>query len=222
MDIRERMQSLLEAVPPPDAGDPDAAIFRARRRHLVRRAVAGGGGVVVVLVAVLVAGLVDAGPGGPVVGQGTKHASEDLLWRTFTSVAVTEEGRQRELVGDTPIRITFDPDRASRRHHQAGVERVDADAALTWRAGCNRFESLVDVHADRLVLRPSPTLEDEENADVFGTHMGCSPEAHEQDDWLLDFFVAEPRWQLVNDDRLSLRVDDTAIVFEERPWEPPE
>lgn len=219
MDMHERMQTLLDAVPPPDAGDPEAAIFRARRRHLVRRAAAGGGSVVAaILVAVLGAGLLDAGPAAPVVGQEPEHAPEDLLWRRFTSVEVTQEGRERELVGDTPITINFNPDRVvSRRDEHGELERVDADATLTWRAGCNHFDSLVDVHEDRLALRPLPALGDGEGPGVSGTARGCSPEAHEQDDWLLDFFVAGPRWQMANDERLILRTDDTTIVFEERP-----
>jgi hypothetical protein len=55
----------------------------------------------------------------------------------------------------------------------------------------------------------------------FGTYMAGSPEAHEQDDWLLDFFVSDPRWQLVSGDRLTLRKDGILIVFEERSWDPP-
>lgn len=107
--------------------------------------------------------------------------------RTFVSVEVEESGSPRPLVEGTQVRLQF-----------------GGDGNLTARAGCNTILGTWSLTGD--------TLE-------FGgggmTEMGCPPELHEQDQWLLDLLGAEPTVQL-RDDELVLTAGTTVLTLLDR------
>lgn len=118
------------------------------------------------------------------------HQRPDDLWdRTFVSVEVMEDGGPRPLVPDTRIEMTFE-----KREHQ-GI--------LRWQAGCNIIGSKVEITTRRLLV----------SEEFEGTEVGCRGELHEQDEWVANFFVSDPQWEL-NEDRLTLRSDETIVEFE--------
>jgi heat shock protein HslJ len=103
-------------------------------------------------------------------------AAEELVGRSFVSVAVTEDGAERQLADGTEIELNF-PDDAP---------------AIGWSAGCNQFGAGLEVEGDVLVV-----------AEPEGTLMGCDDERHTQDEWLTDFLTSEPTWSL-DDETLML------------------
>lgn len=117
-----------------------------------------------------------------------ERSAEELLDRAFLSVSVTEGDGPRQLATDDPIRLAFE-------------ERDDRDV-VRWRAGCNTYGGTVNVTAERLLL-----------GEISGTQVGCRDELHEQDEWLVGFFAADPRWRL-GDDMLTLTSGEAVIELE--------
>jgi heat shock protein HslJ len=111
----------------------------------------------------------------------------ELAGRTFLSVAVEENGAPRPLVEGTQVSLDFGP-----------------DGNLGARAGCNTI-----IGTWRLV---DGTL-------VFGgggmTEMGCDPELHAQDDWLVEFLGAEPAARLAGQE-LVLTAGSTVMTLMDR------
>lgn len=104
----------------------------------------------------------------------------------FLSTEVTEAGKQRPLVGDTRIRLTF------------------AEGEVTVNAGCNTLFGDARLDDGRLVV-----------ADLAGTEMGCATPLMRQDEWLGEFFTSGPSWQR-DGDSLTLTSGDTTITLVER------
>jgi heat shock protein HslJ len=111
----------------------------------------------------------------------------ELTGRTFLSESIIDGGRDREMVADTRISLDF-----------------TTDGQLSANAGCNHLFGEVTITSERLVVGP-----------MGGTEMGCDPQRHAQDEWLMDFLQSSPTW-LVDGDRLTLTAGDTEIVLLDR------
>lgn len=120
-------------------------------------------------------------------GEDASTNSEGLAGRTFLSESVTENGAARELVGGTRISLDF-----------------TTDGQVAANAGCNHLFGDITIGDDRLEVGP-----------MGGTEMGCEPELHSQDEWLMAFLQSSPAWTL-DGDRLTLSAADTEIVLLDR------
>lgn len=130
--------------------------------------------------------------GEPPAARSTAEEPDDpggvLVGRGFRSVSVREGDRPRELVEGTRIEVSFE-------------RRGDHDV-VRWRAGCNTSGAEVRIEADRLRIRPGG-----------GTDVGCEERRHRQDEWVSEFFQADPFWELEGD-RLTLTSQDVVMEFE--------
>jgi heat shock protein HslJ len=108
--------------------------------------------------------------------------------RTFASSSVTEGDDPRELIEGKPITLRF--------------ERSPGCDWITWEASCNGFGARVEIKAKRLLV-----------GEIGQTLIGCPRESVEQDEWLSEFFAANPQWFL-GDGRLTIQSGTTAIEFE--------
>jgi heat shock protein HslJ len=111
----------------------------------------------------------------------------ELTGRTFLSESITEGGQDRELVEGTRISLDF-----------------TTDGQVSANAGCNHLFGDVTVTSERL-----------EVGLMGGTEMGCDPQRHAQDEWLMDFLESSPTW-LLDAERLTLTAGDTEIVLLDR------
>ncbi|HEX6337024.1 MAG TPA: META domain-containing protein [Jiangellaceae bacterium] len=111
----------------------------------------------------------------------------ELTGRTFLSESITEGGQDRELVEGTRISLDF-----------------TTDAQVSANAGCNHLFGDVTISSERLEVGP-----------MGGTEMGCDPQRHAQDEWLMDFLQSSPTW-LLDGDRLTLSAGETEIVLLDR------
>lgn len=146
----------------------------------------GTGRLTTATVSVLVA-LVVAACGGVRAG-----VDDPQRWwgRTFTSTAVEGDAPPGGgLQPGTEIDLTFDEQEGRRE--------------LRWNAGCNTWGAPVTIEADRLVAGP-----------FSQSANGCRDELDRQDQWLHDFFAAEPRWA-VQDGQLVLSADGLVMEFAE-------
>lgn len=118
---------------------------------------------------------------------GAGSASAGLPWgRTFLSTSVTEDGRPRDLVAGTRIRLTF------------------RDEQLQAQAGCNHLTGPVTDEDGHLVV-----------TDLALTEMGCDQARHDQDAWLAGLLSERPEWTLVGDE-LVLRTGTTELRLVDR------
>ena len=104
----------------------------------------------------------------------------------YLSEEVTERGAVRPLVDGTRIALRFD----------GGV--------LGAHAGCNSLSG--DYRLEGGVLRVGQ---------MGGTEMGCDPERHDQDRWLMELLTAGPRLEPA-DDGFVLTSGDTVVRFVDR------
>lgn len=110
-----------------------------------------------------------------------------LKGRSFLSTAVTEDGKAKQLVPKTRVRLQFADD-----------GRLLADA------GCNSMQGPVSTGDGKLALTELST-----------TQMGCDGPRHTQDEWLAGFLQAKPSWQLESD-RLTLTAGTRSLVFQDQ------
>lgn len=110
----------------------------------------------------------------------------DLDGREFLSQSVTEDGQDRPLVDGTQIRLSF----------ENGEVRANA--------GCNHLFAEGELDGDHLVVQG-----------MGGTEMGCDPELHDQDEWLIDLLSSEPTVSL-DGDTLTITGDATVIELLDR------
>jgi heat shock protein HslJ len=111
----------------------------------------------------------------------------ELTGRTFLSESITEGGQDRDLVEGTRISLDF-----------------TTDGQVSANAGCNHLFGDVTITSERLEVGP-----------MGGTEMGCDPQRHAQDEWLMDLLQSSPAW-LLDGDRLTLTAADTEIVLLDR------
>ena len=104
----------------------------------------------------------------------------------YLSMEVTEDGRPRELVPGTRIRLSFDGDRLG--------------ASL----GCNQLGGRYRLDGDVLVVD-----------ELSSTEMGCDPPRHDQDRWFADLLTSRPALAVAGDD-LTVTSGTTIITFRDR------
>jgi heat shock protein HslJ len=178
----------------PTRGDLEPVVSRARRRERARRA-----GTAILALGIFAAAAVlvvprllprsdegrPAGQPGPLPGPTPTGSAEDLWGRTFISTSATRGGAHRPLVPETDIEVTF------RR------------STISFVAGCNGYGGELEITDDRLIV-----------GEIMGTEVGCAPELHEQDEWLIEFFAGDPRWRL-DEALLTLTSGETVLEFRE-------
>lgn len=120
------------------------------------------------------------------VRSGSSGAGDgaELRGRSFTSVAVTEQGRPRALVGGTTVVLKFTD-----------------DGRLLAGAGCNTMSAPVTLTGAKLAVD-----------DLATTELGCDPARHQQDEWLAGLLQGTPSWRL-DGANLVLTSPDTEIVL---------
>lgn len=114
---------------------------------------------------------------------GGKALADQLRGREFWSVDVVDNGAPRALVEGTRITLRFEDDRI-------GVS-----------AGCNSIGGTASFDGDRLVA-----------TELFMTEMGCDPERHAQDQFVIEVLSAGPAVTVEGDD-LSLETDAVTMRF---------
>ena len=124
------------------------------------------------------------------------------MGKTYLSTAVTEDGKPKQLVSKTRIRLEFAevPNR-----NEDGPRVYDVLRAY---AGCNRLSAAVA--AGELLADGRLCIDG-----VGGTAIGCKPPLRAQDEWLTKFLVSKPSWHL-NGDELTLTSAGTAISLLDR------
>jgi heat shock protein HslJ len=115
-------------------------------------------------------------------------AGASLKGKVYLSTAVTEDGKPKELVPNSRVRLSFTDD-----------GRLIADA------GCNSMQSPVDTGDGKLSL----------DDNLATTAMGCDQPRHAQDDWLSKILLSEPAWKL-EADRLTVTSGGTTIALTDR------
>jgi heat shock protein HslJ len=122
-------------------------------------------------------------------GCGTElGAGASLKGKVYLSTAVTEDGKPKQLVPNSRVRLTFSDD-----------GRLIADA------GCNSMQSPVDTGGGKLSMDDQMAV----------TAMGCDSPRHAQDGWLMKILRSEPTWKLEGD-RLTLTSGGTTISLTDR------
>lgn len=112
------------------------------------------------------------------------EAPSELEGRSFESVSVTEDGAPRALVGESRLRLSFEPNNELHAH-----------------GGCNSIDGPYSLDDGILVLE-----------EVRMTLIGCVPSTlHEQDDWYLRFLGSKPALELDGD---SLVLESSSIRVE--------
>ncbi|MGW1341971.1 META domain-containing protein [Kribbella sp. NPDC002412] len=117
-----------------------------------------------------------------------------LQGRTYLSTAVTEDGKPKQLVPNSRIRLTFSD-----------------DGRLIAEAGCNSMQSAVDTGDGKLSL----------DKQLATTAMGCDEPRHRQDGWLSKILTSDPAWKLEGD-RLILTSGGTTISLTDRETAEPD
>ncbi|MEI8408211.1 MULTISPECIES: META domain-containing protein [unclassified Kribbella] len=124
------------------------------------------------------------------------------MGKTYLSTGVTEDGRPKELVAKTRVRLEF---AVVPNENDEGPRVYDV---LRVFAGCNRLGAAVatgELLADGKLW-----------IDGFGgTARGCDPPLQAQDEWLTGFLISRPSWQ-VNGDELTLTSAGTTITLLDR------
>ncbi len=115
---------------------------------------------------------------GRLAGGADDGATADRLdGRSFLSTAVTEGGVERPLVPGTRIELSF------------------SDGRLSARVGCNLMGAGYRIEGGTLRLVGG----------VSTTEMGCDPERHEQDEWLMGLLGDLPRVTLEGSELVLVR-----------------
>jgi heat shock protein HslJ len=142
------------------------------------------------LMGVLMAGLCLAACGNEVrAGGGDTQAGGggSPVGTSYLSIKLTEDGKVKELVPDTRIRLDFRD-----------------DGALAFHTGCNQLGGMISLDGGIITM------------DTYGgTEMGCSPARLAQDVWLGQLLKERPTWKLEGD-VLTLTRGSTTLVLQDR------
>lgn len=123
-----------------------------------------------------------------VAGCGARTEARDapapnpLQGRKFVAMAVTDDGKPRELVPKSELSLEFTD-----------------DGRLIARAGCNMMQGNVDTSGGTLTVDA-----------LSMTEMGCEPALLDQDKFVADVLAANPKWEL-NDGRFTVRAGTTVF-----------
>jgi heat shock protein HslJ len=121
-------------------------------------------------------------------GDESSAGGGSLKGRSYLSTVVTADGKPKELVANTRIRMQFTDD-----------GRLIADA------GCNSMQSPVDTGDGRLTVDRAMAV----------TEMGCDGPRHTQDGWLVNLLQTKPAWKL-DGATLSVTSGGTTISLTDR------
>jgi heat shock protein HslJ len=142
------------------------------------------------LMGVLMAGLCLAACGNEVrAGGGDAQAGGggSPVGTSYLSIKLTEDGKVKELVPDTRIRLDFRD-----------------DGALAFHTGCNQLGGMISLDGGIITM------------DVYGgTEIGCSPARLAQDVWIGQLLKERPTWKLEGD-VLTLTRGSTTLVLQDR------
>ena len=116
----------------------------------------------------------------------TSTATAKLDGREFVSVLVTENGKSKQLVSGTKVRLGF------------------SDGSISAYAGCNHLSGDYQIKDGSLVVGSMAT-----------TEIGCPDDLGAQDQWLGDLLAKSPDVTL-NANDLSLAAGETHIDFQDR------
>lgn len=106
---------------------------------------------------------------------------------SYLSIKLTEDGKVKQLVPGTRIRLDF---------------RVGG--ALGFHAGCNQLGGTISLGGGVVTM------------DSYGgTEMGCDPASQAQDEWLGELLRERPTWKLEGD-TLTLTRGSTTLVLQDR------
>ncbi len=112
--------------------------------------------------------------------------SADVDGRTFLSTDVIQDGDELPLVDGTQIRLAF------------------ADDQLSANAGCNTIGGTYSTDGETLAFTGGGM-----------TEMGCDPDLHAQDDWLIEFLGSNPEMAL-DGDELTLTSGGVTMTLVDR------
>ena len=111
---------------------------------------------------------------------------ETLTGRSFWSTEITEDGEPRVLVDGTRIEIRFD---------------ADPDPTIGASAGCNSMGGRYRLDDGVLVA-----------TEFAMTEIGCDPERHAQDEFVVDLLTGSPRIELDGDQLVVTRDTPPTVV----------
>lgn len=134
------------------------------------------------IVAVLLLLVLAAGCGARTEAQ-EGPAPDPLRGKTFVAMAVTEDGKPKQLAPKTELTVEFTD-----------------DGRLIARAGCNIMQGQVDTSDGTLTVDGGLSM----------TEMGCDPARHDQDEFVAGVLSANPTWELT-DGRLTIRSGTTVF-----------
>lgn len=129
----------------------------------------------------------DDGPTGGDDGEVTSSGGPELAGRTLVATGITEGGAAYELVDGTEVSLDF------------------RDSEVTARAGCNTIIGSFQMEGETLAYTGGAM-----------TEMGCEPELHDQDQWLLDFLESQPTVAVEGDGTVLLTSDSTEMALVDR------
>jgi len=137
-------------------------------------------------------GVLMAGVGLSLTACGTEvRAGDDSggspVGKSYLSVNLTEDGKVKQLVPGTRIRLDFRD-----------------DGALGFHTGCNQLGGMISLDGGTVTM------------DAYGgTEIGCGPAKQAQDEWLGELLKARPTWK-VEADTLTLTRGGTTLVLKDR------
>lgn len=137
-------------------------------------------------------GVVMAGVGLSLAACGSEVRAADggggsPVGTSYLSIKLTEDGKVKQLVPGTRIRLDF---------RDGG--------ALAFNAGCNQLGGTISLGGGVLTM------------DGYGgTEMGCDPALQAQDEWLGELLKEGPTWKLEGD-TLTLTRGSTTLVLQDR------
>ena len=136
--------------------------------------------IVAVLLLLVLAG---CGAQGAAQEQPAGQQPDPLRGKTFRAMAVTEDGKPRQLAPKTELTVEFTD-----------------DGRLIARAGCNIMQGPVDTADGTLTV----------DGGLSTTEMGCDKPRHDQDEFVAGVLSANPKWELT-DGRLTIRTATTVF-----------
>lgn len=136
--------------------------------------------IVAVLLLLVLAG---CGRQGAASEQPPASQPDPLRGKTFVAMAVTEDGKPRQLAPQTELSVEFTD-----------------DGRMIAQAGCNIMQGRVDPADGTLTVDGGLSM----------TEMGCDKPRHDQDQFVAGVLSANPKWELT-DGRLTIRTGTTVF-----------
>jgi heat shock protein HslJ len=120
-------------------------------------------------------------------GEPSNAVTSSPVGTSYLSIKLTEDGKVKQLVPGTRIRLDF---------RDGG--------ALAFNAGCNQLGGTISLDGGIVTMNS-----------YGGTEMGCDPASQAQDEWLGELLKHRPTWKLEGD-TLTLTRGSTTLVLQDR------